>query len=56
MQPYNKLVRDKIPEMLDAKGISYEKRVASEEEYKIELIKNFSKKQLSLLRLETLKN
>lgn len=36
---YNKLVRDKIPEILDAKGISYEKRIASDEEYKNELIK-----------------
>jgi len=39
MESYNKLVRDKIPEILDKKGISYEKRVASLEEYKLELIK-----------------
>lgn len=40
MEKYNKLVRDKIPEYLDEKGISYEKRIASnEEEYKAELIK-----------------
>lgn len=39
MEAYNKLVRDKIPEILDQKGVSYEKRVASPEEYKIELIK-----------------
>lgn len=38
MASYNKLVRDKIPEILDAKGISYEKRIASPEEYKAELI------------------
>lgn len=42
MQSYNKLVRDKIPEMLDAKNISYEKRIASQEEYKTELIKKLS--------------
>lgn len=36
---YNKLVRDKIPEILDKKSISYEKRIASTEEYKTELIK-----------------
>ena len=36
---YNKLVRDKIPEILDKKGVSYEKRIASDEEYKIELVK-----------------
>ena len=39
MKNYNKLVRDKIPEILDAKNISYEKRIASLEEYKVELIK-----------------
>ncbi len=39
MQSYNKLVRDKIPEILDKKGVSYEKRIASPEEYRAELIK-----------------
>lgn len=39
MESYNKLVRDKIPDLLDAKGVPYEKRIASEEEYKEELIK-----------------
>jgi predicted house-cleaning noncanonical NTP pyrophosphatase (MazG superfamily) len=39
MGEYNKLVRDKIPEILDKKGISYEKRFATPEEYKVELIK-----------------
>lgn len=39
METYNKLVRDKIPEILDKKGVSYEKRIASPEEYKVELIK-----------------
>lgn len=39
MESYNKLVRDRIPEILDQKGIAYEERVASPEEYKAELIK-----------------
>jgi len=39
MTSYNKLVRDKIPEILDKKGISYEQRIASEDEYKSELIR-----------------
>ena len=39
MESYNKLVRDNIPEILDRKGVSYEKRIASLEEYKTELIK-----------------
>lgn len=38
MAAYNKLVRDKIPEILDAKGISYERRTASPEEYRTALI------------------
>jgi predicted house-cleaning noncanonical NTP pyrophosphatase (MazG superfamily) len=38
-ETYNKLVRDKIPQILDVKLVSYEKRIASEEEYKVELIK-----------------
>lgn len=39
MATYNKLVRDKIPDKLDRKRIPYEKRIASTEEYKEELIK-----------------
>lgn len=38
MSHYNKLVRDKIPEILDAKGVAYEKRIATPEEYRVELI------------------
>lgn len=39
MAQYNKLVRDKIPQILDTKSVVYEKRTATEEEYKMELIK-----------------
>jgi predicted house-cleaning noncanonical NTP pyrophosphatase (MazG superfamily) len=39
MTTYNKLVRDNIPEILDRKNIPYEKRIASDSEYKEELIK-----------------
>jgi len=39
MESYNKLVRDEIPTILDAKEIPYEQRIASPEEYKEELIK-----------------
>ncbi|HEY0979436.1 MAG TPA: nucleoside triphosphate pyrophosphohydrolase [Candidatus Paceibacterota bacterium] len=39
MAQYEKLVRDRIPEILDAKGVSYEQRVASDTEYRTELIK-----------------
>lgn len=39
MESYNKLVRDKIPEILDSKGVAYEKRNASPSEYKLALIR-----------------
>lgn len=39
MTKYNKLVRDKIPEILDEKNIPYEARIADDNEYKKELIK-----------------
>jgi predicted house-cleaning noncanonical NTP pyrophosphatase (MazG superfamily) len=42
MASYNKLVRDRIPEILDDKGVAYEKRIASPEEYKAELIKKLA--------------
>ena len=41
-QPYNKLVRDNIPDQLRAKDISFEERIAGDEEYKTELIKKLS--------------
>ncbi len=48
--PYNKLVRDKIPEQLREKGISYEnERIASEEEYKEELIKKVDEESREFL-------
>ncbi len=47
-ESYNKLVGDKIPQMLDAKMISYEKRVASHEEYKSELIKKLGEEAAEL--------
>ena len=39
MTAYNKLVRDNVPEILSAKGVAYEMRIAGAEEYKAELIK-----------------
>ena len=39
MASYNKLVRDKIPQILDQKGVKYEKRIASDQEYRDELVK-----------------
>lgn len=48
MESYNKLVRDGIPEILDGKGVSYEKRIASDEEYKTELIKKLAEEAAEL--------
>jgi predicted house-cleaning noncanonical NTP pyrophosphatase (MazG superfamily) len=42
METYEKLVRDKIPEILGGKNVPYEKRMASAEEYKSELIKKLN--------------
>lgn len=39
MTAYEKLVRDGIPALLDEKGVSYEKRIADDVEYKTELVK-----------------
>lgn len=49
MGSYNKLVRDRIPEILDEKGVSYEKRIASPEEYKAELIKKLGEEAQEFL-------
>lgn len=54
MGNYNKLVRDKIPEILDAKNVSYEKRVASPEEYKVELIKKLTEEVKEFLEAESI--
>ncbi|MFZ1075720.1 MAG: nucleoside triphosphate pyrophosphohydrolase [Minisyncoccia bacterium] len=42
MAKYEKLVRDNIPEILDKKGVQYEKRIATPEEYKVELMKKLA--------------
>jgi predicted house-cleaning noncanonical NTP pyrophosphatase (MazG superfamily) len=39
MAHYEKLVRDRIPEILDKKGVPYEQRMADYTEYRSELIK-----------------
>ena len=56
-EKYNKLVRDMIPEILDKKGVKYEKRIAGDDEYKSELVKKLEeevvefKKDLSIEEL-----
>lgn len=49
MESYNKLVRDKIPERLDEKGVPHEKRIASPEEFKIELIRKLAEEAQEFL-------
>lgn len=50
MESYNKLVRDKIPEILDGKGVRYDKKIASNEEYKAELIKKLGEETEEFLK------
>lgn len=50
MESYNKLVRDKIPEILDGKNVPYEKRIASPEEYRVELIKKLGEETAEFMR------
>lgn len=49
MESYRKLVRDKIPDILDGKGVSYEKTIASSEEYRVELIKKLGEETREFL-------
>lgn len=53
MESYNKLVRDKIPERLDGLGVPYEKRTASPEEFKAELIKKLGEEVQEFLEVKT---
>jgi len=48
-EPFHKLVRDRIPEILKRKGVSHEVRVADEKEFKIELIKKLSEEAAEFL-------
>lgn len=52
MESYTKLVRDKIPEILDKKGVLYEKRIASDEEYKAELVKKLAEETEEFLKAD----
>ena len=54
MAEYNKLVRDKIPEILSKKGIIYKKRIASAREYKIELVKKLDEEVKDFLEKKDL--
>lgn len=49
MASYEKLVRDKIPQILDQKGVLYEKRIANESEYRTELIKKLQEEVTEFL-------
>jgi len=54
MTHYEKLVRDRIPEILDKKEISYEKRIASPEEYRTELTKKLTEEASEFAEAGTL--
>ncbi|MGM0896432.1 MAG: nucleoside triphosphate pyrophosphohydrolase [Bacillota bacterium] len=42
MPIYNKLVRDKIPQVIENSGLQFETRILSEEEYKTEVTKKLT--------------
>ena len=42
MTHYKKLVRDKIPQILDEKGVTYKKTILNDKEYEIELGKKLT--------------
>jgi len=52
MEKYTKLVRDKIPEILDKKGVMYEKKIASPEELKSWLVKKLKEEVAEFLEVE----
>lgn len=46
MPTYNKLVRDKIPQVIEESGLQFKTRLLSEEEYKRELTKKLTEELL----------
>jgi len=53
MKKYKKLVRDRIPEILDEKGIPYNMHIATHEEYKKELVKKLKEETKEFLETPT---
>jgi predicted house-cleaning noncanonical NTP pyrophosphatase (MazG superfamily) len=53
MPEYNKLVRDKIPEIIKANGDTPITRILNDEEYLLELIKKISEEQKELASAAT---
>lgn len=53
MPKYNKLVRDKIPEIIKANGDTPITRILNDEEYLLELIKKISEEQKELASADT---
>lgn len=50
---YHKLVRDKIPAILDEKGIAYEKSIATEEEYPEMLLRKLDEEVHEFLEIHS---
>lgn len=54
MKTYNKLVRDKIPQVLDEKNIKYNIRIAEDQEYLIKLQEKLQEEILEFKRTPNL--
>jgi predicted house-cleaning noncanonical NTP pyrophosphatase (MazG superfamily) len=53
MEGYQKLVRDKIPEILDGQGIPYAQEIASPEHYRVALIEKLREEVQEFLGAES---
>ena len=54
MVSYRKLVRDRIPEILDEKGVPHEVQVVEGEEFRVELVKKLFEEVEEFIEAQTL--
>ncbi len=55
MKTYNKLIRDKIPEIIEKEGTAFKMRVMDDAEYKVELLKKLLEEGEEVRVLRTIK-
>jgi predicted house-cleaning noncanonical NTP pyrophosphatase (MazG superfamily) len=52
IKKYNKLIRDKIPEIIEESGSRYKSRILNDEEYKRELLKKIAEEAQEVLEAD----